>query len=65
MRVLERAGLAGRRDASGGGRPAAPRSVGFTAAPLVHYDKKACNYLALIKLACALLWYRRLWRLSF
>lgn len=31
---------------------------------LVRYDKKACNYLGLIKLACALLWYRRAWRLS-
>ena len=31
---------------------------------LIRWDKKACNYLALIKLACALLWYRRLWRLS-
>lgn len=32
---------------------------------LIRWDKKACNYLALLKLACALLWYRRLWRLSF
>ncbi len=32
---------------------------------LIRYDKKASNYLALLKLACALLWYRRLWRLSF
>jgi len=31
---------------------------------LVRYDKKACNYLALIKLACLLFWYRRRWRLS-
>jgi len=31
---------------------------------LVRYDKKACNYLGLIELACALLWYRRCWRLS-
>lgn len=31
---------------------------------LVRYDKKACNYLALIKLACALFWYRRLHRLT-
>jgi putative transposase len=31
---------------------------------LVRYDKKACNYLGLIKLACVLLWYRRLSRLS-
>lgn len=30
---------------------------------LVRYAKKACNYLALIKLACALLWFRRLWRM--
>jgi putative transposase len=27
---------------------------------LVRYDKKAANYLALLKLACALLWFRRL-----
>jgi putative transposase len=26
---------------------------------LVRYDKKAQNYLALLKLACGLLWYRR------
>lgn len=32
---------------------------------LIRYDKKACNYLGLLKLACALLWFRRLWRLSF
>ena len=31
---------------------------------LVRYEKKACNYLGLIQLACALLWYRRHWRLS-
>lgn len=31
---------------------------------LVRYDKKACNYLGFIKLACALLWYRRCWRLA-
>ena len=30
---------------------------------LVRYDKKAQNYLGLIQLACALLWYRRLHRL--
>ena len=28
------------------------------------YDKKSRNYLALIQLACALIWYRRLWRLT-
>jgi putative transposase len=28
---------------------------------LVRYDKQASNYLALLKLACALFWYRR-WR---
>jgi putative transposase len=31
---------------------------------LVRYDKKSTNFLALIQLACALLWYRRLYRLS-
>lgn len=31
---------------------------------LVRYEKKACNYLGLIKLACALLWYRRHVRLT-
>lgn len=31
---------------------------------LIRYDKKACNYLGLLKLACALIWYRRLWKLS-
>jgi putative transposase len=30
---------------------------------LVRYEKKAVNYLALIQLACALLWFRRLHRL--
>ncbi len=32
---------------------------------LIRYDKKARNYLGFIKLACALLWYRRCWRLTF
>jgi putative transposase len=31
---------------------------------LIRYDKKASNYLGLLKLACALLWYRRYRRLS-
>jgi putative transposase len=31
---------------------------------LVRYDKKSCNYLGLLKLACALLWFRRLERLA-
>jgi putative transposase len=31
---------------------------------LVRYDKKAANYLGLIKVACILLWYRRQYRLS-
>ena len=31
---------------------------------LIRYDKKTCNYLGMIKIACALLWYRRCWRLS-
>jgi DDE family transposase len=31
---------------------------------LVRYEKKATNYLGLIKVACILLWYRRHHRLS-
>lgn len=31
---------------------------------LIRYDKKPSNYLALIQLACALLWYRRLHQLQ-
>ena len=31
---------------------------------LVRYEKKAANYLGLIKVACLLLWYRRQHRLS-
>jgi putative transposase len=30
---------------------------------LVRYDKKARNYLAMLQLACALIWYRRWWRI--
>ena len=32
---------------------------------LVRYDKKASNYMGLLQLACALLWFRRQWRLAF
>lgn len=31
---------------------------------LVRYEKKACNYLGVVKLACALIWYRRHSRLT-
>ena len=31
---------------------------------LIRYDKKASNYLGFLKLACALLWYRRYRRLA-
>ena len=31
---------------------------------LMHYDKKASNYLGMIKAACILIWYRRQHRLS-
>ena len=31
---------------------------------LVRFDKHAANFLGLLKLACALVWYRRLHRLS-
>jgi putative transposase len=33
-------------------------------ARLIRYDKAARNYLALLQLACALLWYRRYLRLA-
>jgi putative transposase len=33
-------------------------------AVLIRWDKKACNYLGLLKLACALLWFRRYYRLA-
>ena len=32
---------------------------------LVRYDKKSSNYLALLQLACALLWFRRWLHLAF
>ena len=32
---------------------------------LVRYAKKSSNYLGIIQLACALLWYRRQYRLAF
>jgi putative transposase len=32
---------------------------------LIRYAKKSSNYLGLIQLACALLWYRRQYRLAF
>jgi transposase len=32
---------------------------------LIRWERKAENYLALLKLACILLWYRRLHRLAF
>lgn len=31
---------------------------------LIRWDKKACNYLGLLKLACTLLWFRRYYRLA-
>lgn len=31
---------------------------------LVRFDKKAENYLGLVQLACALLWYRRSWAIT-
>ncbi len=31
---------------------------------LVRYDKKPSNYLGLLQLACALIWYRRQWSLA-
>jgi putative transposase len=31
---------------------------------LIRWDKKAANYLGMLKLACALLWFRRYYRLT-
>jgi len=31
---------------------------------LVRWDKRVCNYLGLLKLGCALLWFRRYRRLA-
>jgi len=31
---------------------------------LIRWEKKADNYLAVVKLACALLWFRRLHKLA-
>lgn len=31
---------------------------------LVRYDRKSSNYLALLKVACALLWFRRWYRIT-
>lgn len=31
---------------------------------LVRFEKKAANYLGLVNLDCALIWYRRCWRLG-
>jgi putative transposase len=31
---------------------------------LVRYNKNATNYLGLLQLACALIWYRRYWKLT-
>ncbi len=31
---------------------------------IIRYERKAENYLAVVQLACALLWYRRLHRLT-
>ncbi len=31
---------------------------------LIRYDKKASNYLGVLQLACALLWFRRQWSLA-
>ena len=57
-------------DASGDKRYPARRWVvertlaWLSKAVLVRYDKKAANYLGVLQLACALLWFRRQWRLA-
>jgi len=32
---------------------------------LIRYEKKAKNYLALLQMACAMLWFRRLAKMPF
>jgi putative transposase len=62
-----------RMKASGPGRPPRPRRwvvertfawLSKCRAILVRYDKHSFNDLGLMQLACAVLWYRRLWRLK-
>ena len=62
-----------RRSSTGPARSVIPPAAGSSSARspgsrsagiLIRYDKKAENYLGLIQLACALLWYRRLHRLK-
>ena len=73
--TVRTSGALGRRSwTDGESRPFLPAG-GWWSAPLswlskcrailVRYDKKASNYVGLIQLACALLWYRRQHRLLF
>jgi transposase len=61
-------GRAGETDPPQGGHraPARPYTLAWLSkcrAILVRWDKKAENYLGLLKLACILLWFRRYHRL--
>ena len=66
-------GALGRRSWTNGARKPAParrwvveRTLGWLSkcrAILVRYDKRPANYLGLLQLACALIWYRRQRRL--
>jgi putative transposase len=61
-----------KKDAKGGKRRKArrwvvERTIGWLnrcRGILIRYEKKAENYLAVVQFACALLWYRRLHRLT-
>ena len=57
-RTLRKEGTARRSD------PYALAWLSRCRAILIRWDKKACNYLGLLKLACALLWFRRYHRLA-
>jgi len=62
-------GRAGETDPPQGGHraPARPYTLAWLSkcrAILIRWDKKAANYLGLLRLACALLWFRRYHRLT-
>ena len=72
--TVDISGALGRRSWTNGERNPSPprrwvveRTLGWLSkcrAILVRYDKKPTNYLGLLQLACALLWYRRQRRLA-
>ena len=64
---IRRIGLDASGDAVSGAPVGVERTLAWLSkcrAVLVRYDKKAANYLGVLQLACALLWFRRQWRLA-